>query len=324
MVDLRNLKIKGIENMDNRIVITGGSGFIGSSLLEHFENSGENVIGTYHKVNSINSESLVQIDLTNISEVTNFFKEGDIVIHFGAVCQGALTYNPYADNTLNMIMNSVVLQAAYDKKVSHVIYPSCSVIYSSSSKPRKEEDYVPDCPLYPHYKLGAKVKIFAETLCESFAKMSDTKFTVMRHSNIYGPRDKFDKRAHVCAALIARVYNTPDGGPIQIHSSGKEERDLLYIDDFVNFIQLAIDKQKDPFSLLNVGYGESISINSLCELIISISGKKLQIQNKQDNSEPNKLSLDSSKARDALGWIPFVNLQEGLLRTYRWYAENCT
>jgi GDP-L-fucose synthase len=310
--------------MDNRIVITGGAGFIGTNLINHFMKNGRNVIGTYHNTNTTNSNLLVKVDLTSIAEVTNLFEEGDIIIHFGSVCQGALTYNPYADNTLNMIMNSVVLQAAYDKKASHVIYPSCSVVYSSSSEPRKEEDYIPDCPLYPHYKLGAKVKIFAETLCESFAaKSSNTKFTVMRHSNIYGPHDKFDNRAHVCGALIARVYNAPNEGTIYIHSSGKEERDLLYIDDFVNFIQLAIDRQQDSFSLVNVGYGYSVSINSLCELIISISEKRLQIQNRQDSSEPNRLSLDSSKAREQFGWVPVVNLKEGLVKTYQWYGENC-
>ena len=109
---------------------------------------------------------------------------------------------------------------------------------------------------------------------ESFySRLNRNKYTLIRHSNIYGPYDKFDlDKSHVFGATVNKVINAKSNKVI-IWEKGDEGRDLLYIDDLVNFVELAIKNQK-KFGIYNVGYGNLISINSLVKKIINLSGKK--------------------------------------------------
>lgn len=115
---------------------------------------------------------------------------------------------------------------------------------------------------------------------------------------------------------------TAGDGKIIVWGSGEEERDLLYISDLTDFVELSIKKQKSSFELYNVGYGASTSINNLVKNIVACSGKDIKIE--YDLSKPTiktKLCLDTAKAKDSLGWSPKVSLSEGIQRTMQWYKE---
>ncbi len=160
-------------------------------------------------------------------------------------------------------------------------------------------------------------------MCEFYSGLDRTKHTVMRHSNMYGPYDKYDlERSHVFGATVTKVM-TNDNGIVNVWGTGEEERDLLHVDDLVDFVEAALNNQVDKYALYNVGLGEAVSIKNLVEKIIDASGKDMSI--KHDLSKPTiktSLFLDCSKADIELGWRPQISLEEGIRRTIAWYREN--
>ena len=120
-------------------------------------------------------------------------------------------------------------------------------------------------------------------------RISDIRFTVIRHSNIYGPHDKFDlKRSHVFGATVSKVMTAEK--KVMVWGDGSEKRDLLYVDDLCSFVDMSIINQKSQFEVFNCGLGEAVSIRELVERIIIHSGKNLEIE--YDLSRPSiKTSL---------------------------------
>lgn len=197
-------------------------------------------------------------------------------------------------------------------------------MYQSSDSPVKETDFDANKEPYPSYFGGAWTKIYNEKMCEFYSRIGPTKFTVMRHSNIYGHYDKYDfEKSHVFGATVTKVMTAKDGDTITIWGKGSEERDLLYISDLVDFVKLAIGEQKEKFQIFNVGYGSSISVKDLVKKIIVHSGKNINIE--FDTTKPSiktRLSLDTTKAKELLGWEPKISLDEGIKKTISWYKNN--
>ena len=128
-------------------------------------------------------------------------------------------------------------------------------------------------------------------------------------------------RSHVFGATITKVMTNDE--KINVWGPGTETRDFLYIDDLLDFIDLALEKQQSNYELFNVGCGYEVSIKSLVEKIIEISGKDLVMEHDLSKPHiPTKLYLDCSKAKDMLGWQPKVTLSEGIKRSIDWWKAN--
>jgi nucleoside-diphosphate-sugar epimerase len=196
-------------------------------------------------------------------------------------------------------------------------------MYPSGPVPLKETAFKADTDIDPNYFGAGWTKVYLEKMAEFFAGIGPTRYTVIRHSNIYGPYDKFDlERSHVFGATVNKILNCKEGA-ITLWGDGSEERDLLYITDLVDFVRLAIKKQNDPFCLVNIGYGSSISITSLATKIIEVAKKDIRIT--YDKSKPSiktKLALDCTKAKHLFGWQPKVPLIKGIQKTIDWYKSN--
>ncbi len=312
-----------------KVLICGATGFIGRNMAEYFVKRDDfEVYGTYFDSQPLNNSKIkmIKADLRNRNEVYDVLKEKDIVIQTSAVTTGSkdVILRPYIHITDNVIMNSLIFEAAYCNKVKHVLFPSCTVVYQSSDKPLREKDCHPEKGVAPKYFGGGWMKVFSEKLCEFYAGLGGTKFTAFRHSNIYGPYDKFElEKSHVFAATITKVMMAEEGEKIIVWGTGEEERDLLYALDLTSFIEKAIDKQKTPFELVNIGSGRSISISNLVKKIIEASGKNLKIE--YDATKPTiktKVVLDYSKAKEIFGWEPKYTLEEGIKKTMEWYKSN--
>jgi len=311
-----------------KILVCGATGFIGRNIAEYFANQvGFKVIGVFNKRPKYNHPNLewVSGDLNKPEDVNRVLEGVDIVIQAAATTSGSMDIvsRPYIHVTDNAVMNSLLFRAAYEKKVKHVIFFSCTVMLQSSDKPQTEDDYDANTELHPRYFGVGQTKLYLEKMCDFYSRIGETKFTVLRHTNIYGPYDKFDlERSHVFGATITKVLSA-SGDNISVWGTGEEERDLLYIDDLTDFVDSAIKNQKSLFGLYNVGYGSAISIKSLVEKIISVSGKKLKIEH--DLSQPTiktSLSLNCEKAKNELGWTPKTSLDDGIAKTISWWKKN--
>ena len=313
--------------MKKNILILGGSGFIGKNLSIFFSKKKDfKVTATYFKNKpKIKGVKLVYCDLTKQNQTEKVVKGADIIIQAAATTSGAkdIIERPYIHVNDNSIINSMVTRAAFNQKVKHVLVFSCTVMYRSSNKSQKEADLDLNKEIYPNYFGGAWMKIFVEKLCEFYSRLGVNKYTLIRHSNVYGPHDKFDlDKSHVFAASLNKVVNNKSG-LVHIWGDGNESRDLLYIEDLLKFVDLAIKKQKSRYELFNVGRGKLISINNLVEKIIRIHGVNLKIKNDlSKKSLKNNVKLNCNKAKTKLGWVSKVSIEKGIEKTLKWYLKN--
>jgi nucleoside-diphosphate-sugar epimerase len=313
--------------MKKKILICGATGFIGRNFTEQLSALPELEI---HAVRFQRPEydcphvTWHQADLRDPQEIARVMQGMDIVIQAAATTSGSkdIVMRPEIHVTDNAVMNSYLFRTAFEQKIKHVIFFSCTVMYPSRETALKETDFDANTPLHPRYFGVGNTKLYIEKMCEFYANISETKFTAIRHSNIYGSHDKFDlERSHVFGATITKVMTADD--KISVWGAGDEERDLLYIDDLVNFVKLAIEKQPEKYRLYNCGYGKAIAIKELVKKIVLHSGKKLAIEH--DLSQPTiktSLFLDCTRAQQELGWEVKTDLDTGIQKTLQWWKEN--
>lgn len=312
--------------MKTKIVICGASGFIGRNMAEKLATRDDlEVFGTYfkNKPTGISKKiRLIRANLTKIKDVERVVAGKDIVIQASAVTSGSkdIVTKPYMHVTDNAVMNSLIFRAAFENNVKHVVFFSCTVMYPNLDFPVKENDF--NYQITDKYFGVGWTKVYLEKMCEFFSKISKTKYTAIRHSNIYGPFDKYDlEHSHVFGATITKIMKDKD--KIVVWGDGSESRDLLYVSDLVDFVELILKHQKTPFELVNVGFGSAISVASLVKKIIEISGKKIKIE--YDKSKPTikfSLSLNIDKAKKVYSWKPKVAIEEGIKKTISWYNKN--
>jgi GDP-L-fucose synthase len=312
-----------------KILLLGATGFIGKNVLL-------NLIKTYPKSKIIcihfkskpwiNNKNVFWIkgDLRNPNFCNKITKNIDLLIQAAATTSGSkdIVNSPSLHVTDNAIMNSYLTKYAHENFVKHFIFFSCTVMYHNSSKSLKEIDYNPKRKIYKKYFGVANTKIYIEKICQFYSEMNRVKFSVIRHSNIFGPYDKFDlEKSHFFGATVNKVINAKK--EIVIWGNGSEKRDLLFVDDLIDFINKVITNQKKNFSIYNCGYGKSFRVIDIVKKIIEASGKKLII--KKDINKPTiktKLSLDCSKAKKELNWKRKIHINDAIKKTINWYIKN--
>lgn len=313
--------------MKKKVLICGATGFIGRNLVEQLSQREDFEI---HAVRFQRPEYACknviwhQADLRDPKTIEEVIKGVDIIIQAAATTSGSkdIVTKPFIHVTDNAVMNSYLFRAAFEHKVKQVIFFSCTVMYQSSEHALTETDFDANVALHPRYFGVGNTKLYIEKMCEFYAGISNTKFTAIRHSNIYGAHDKFDlERSHVFGATVTKVMTAKD--KISVWGTGVEERDLLHVDDLVTFVECAIAKQTENYRLYNCGLGKAIAIKDLVAKIVKHSGKSLLIEH--DLSQPTiktSLFLDCSRAKRELAWEPKIDLDEGIQRTLAWWQEN--
>ena len=193
-------------------------------------------------------------------------------------------------------------------------------MYPSSKKSTKETDF--NGKIIDKYKGAGETKVYLEKIAKFYSMLSETKYTIIRHSNIYGPHDKYDlDRSHVFGATITKVLTAKK--KIEVWGTGNEIRDFLYADDLVNFIKIAINKQKTQYEIFNCGSGIPIKVKDLVKKIIKISKKDINIQfNKTKPTIPFNMYLNIKKSEKEIGWKPKIDIDTGIKKTIRWWNKN--
>ncbi len=313
--------------MRERILICGASGFIGRNLFESLsKNPNLDVYGTFFRNNFIPSQlwNLWHIDLEDKASVNTLLSEGfDVVIQAAAKTDGSLMYrlSPEKYVMANTTINQNILEAVNEFKIPKFIFLSCSVMYPSRPWAQKEHEATDVHNAHPAYFLGAAMKMYVENLCKHYSRKGNTNFTIIRHSNCYGPHDKFNAKGHVLSATIDKVMRSDN--EITVWGDGNESRDFLHISDLARFIDMAIQKRDSAFDVVNLGGGELISIRDLVKKIITLSGKRISANYDADKETINaQILLDTAHAQAAYGWKQLIPLDNGLRETIGWYLKN--
>lgn len=284
------------------------------------------VTATYFKSSPYDKTGVnwLNVDLRDPHQVEEAITNFDIVIQAAATTSGikdAVTRPDY-HVTDNAVMNSLIFRRASQAKVKHLVFFSCTTMLQSSELPQVEDDFNANNEIYSRYFGVGWTKVYLEKMCEFFSIHSDTKFTVIRHSNVYGPWDKYDlENSHVFGATISKVLLAND--TVEIWGDGSEKRDLLYVTDLVDFVEKVLNKQENKFRIYNCGGEVLISTRELTEKIIAVAKRNLKIYFNTDRPSVNfTVYLDNKLARNELDWSPKVELDTGIRLCLDFWKEN--
>ena len=311
-----------------KILICGGTGFIGQNLILYFSRQKKyDVYATFNKKEKFKIKNVkwIKANLTNKKDVNNAIKNKNIVIQAAATTSGSkdIINSPQIHVTDNAIMNSLIINSCNKFQIDHFVFFSCTVMYPHSKKYLKEDSVNKLGAISDKYFGVGNTKIYIEKVCEFFSKIGKTKYTCIRHSNIYGPHDKFDlNKGHFFASNLLKIYLNQNG-QIKIWGEGNEMRDMLHVSDLINFVNKILILQTKNFKLYNCTYGKSYKVINIIKKMIRSSGKKIKIKN--DLSKPSipiNILVNSNKAWKELNWKPKITLDEGIKKTIKWMKKN--
>ncbi len=313
---------------NKKILVTGAAGFVGTHLIERLVRTDARIIGTYHTVAPVFQHPAVtylQADLTRAEDCRNAVDQAELVFHCAAATSGAavITASPLTHVTPNIVMNALLLNAAYGAHVHKFLWLGSSTAYPSGDDHPFTEIEVMDGEPFEKYFCVGWMKRYTEVLCRTYGEKLSPPMTtiVLRPTNIYGPGDKFDpERSHVLPALVRKVIEGND--PVEVWGTGNDVRDLIYIDDMVQAMMRAMEKI-NRYDTFNIGSGETHSVKEILALILKIC-RRTDARIVYDPSKPSTIprrEVDVSKAQQILGFKTGVGLEEGLKKTIAWYRK---
>jgi len=310
---------------NKNVLVTGAAGISGHSMVKRLLDEGSHVRATVYTKRKINlpkhkNLEIIKADLNSHNECLDITKNMDVVFNFVAFIRGA---EGQIENQVNLVRNNVVptvnmLDACVKSKVDKVGFIGSSTMYPDVDYPVKEEEGFVDNP-HPAYFGVAWMKRYAEIVCNHFNNITDTKFSIIRTTAMYGPHDNFNDRGHVIPQLIMKA----DSGmnPFEIWGVGKQIRDFTYVDDVMDALLLVTEKSNGR--VYNVATGIPTTVTELVETITDIYGYKPEF--KYDLTKPTmipKRVVDVSKIYEELNWKAKHTLREGLEKTIDWYKES--
>jgi GDP-L-fucose synthase len=229
---------------------------------------------------------------------------------------------PLVHVTPNVVMNTLALEAAYKAGVKKFLFISSNTVYPDVDHPVREDEMMSG-ELFEKYFCVAWMKRFSEILCRMYAeKIKKPMMTVVvRPANIYGPYDDFEwATSHVVPALIRKVVERHS--PLEVWGDGSDVKDLIYVDDFIDGMLLAMEKinQFDP---VNIATGRPCSIKDVLNAILEVDGfadAKIVFNTSKPTMIPKRL-IDVTKAKKLLGFEAKTSLKDGIKKTVQWYRE---
>lgn len=311
-----------------KVLVAGGTGFVGVNLINRLLSLGANVRATIHRKDPVILDErieYVRCDLTKMEDCQKVVSDMDYVFLCAANTSGAavIRATPLVHVTPNIVMNSQMLEAAYFAKVKKFVWLSSNAAYPpSGNRPVREKEMFNGDP-YEAYFGVAWMKRYTEILCRMYSeKLKNPLATVvLRPSNMYGPYDDFEfETSHVMAALIRRVVERHE--PIEVWGTGDDIRDWIYIDDFIDAMMLATEKV-ESYDPINIGLGKGYSIKEALQIILEVDGytdAKIKLNPSKPSTIPVRL-IDTTKAETLLGFRAKTGLKEGIKKTIEWYRE---
>ena len=311
-----------------KVLIAGGSGFIGTNLALALAARGVRMRLTVHEKPlqaSIAGAEVVSADLRLPEHCARAVENIDHVFLCAAHTSGAgvIRQTPLVHITPNVLINTLMLEAAHRAGVKKFCFISSGAAYPpTDDRPVREEEMFNGDPADVYFAAGW-MKRYAEILCRTYAEKigSPMPTVVVRPSNVYGPYDKFDFAvSHVTAALIRRVIERHN--PLEVWGTGEDVRDLIYIDDFIEGL-LAAFATDQPYLAINICAGTGHTVRQILQKILDVDGYR-NADVRYDASRPSTIPvrlMDNSAARQQLGFKAHTPLEEGLRRTIAWYRD---
>ncbi len=304
-----------------KIIITGGAGFIGSSLAIRLLEKGHQVLIVDNlfsgKKDYIPSKAkFYNLDILDkkLAKIFSSFKP-DYVFHLAAQIDVRKSVtDPVFDNEINVKGGLKVLEQCVKNKVKKIIFSSTGgAIYGEAKTIPTPETYSAK-PLSPY---GIN-KLSFEHYLRYYNQMFNLDYTVLRFANVYGPRQYKGGEAGVVAIFSQQAVL---GNSLNLNGNGKQTRDFVYIDDVLKALEMTLVKKY--VGEINIGSSKESSLLQIIQALKEVSLKKLEIKkNPQVKGEQKRSCLDSSLAKKVLNWQAEISLVKGIELTYKWSLNN--
>ncbi len=321
-----------------QILITGGAGFIGSTLADKllklstsFQNNINNKIIIIDNFNDYYSPELKDLnikhnlanpdyklyrgDICDRNLVNKIFKNHEIncVIHIAA----RAGVRPSLEDPLEYVRSNIegtinILEAMRKNNVKKIVFASSSSVYGNCKAEKFTEDLKVTEPISPY----AATKSACEQFLYTYSKLYDIQALCLRFFTVYGPRQRPDLAIRKFIELIEQDK------PIPVYGDGTTMRDYTYIDDIVNGIMSAINYDKTPYEIINLGGGSPVTLNEMIATIEKVLGKKAKIERlPMQPGDVDKTVADITKARRLLNYNPQTSFEEGIRKFIEWREQ---
>ncbi|HLB02357.1 MAG TPA: GDP-mannose 4,6-dehydratase [Nitrospiria bacterium] len=316
----------------SKVLVTGGAGFIGSHVVERLLALGRSVICLDNfdpfydpqiKRRNIDQArqhpafTLVEGDIRDQSLVRNLFARYEFDRVFHAAAKAGVRpslQDPFVYEEVNVRGTLNLLSCAVENRIKNFVFASSSSVYGANSKvPFLEEDPV-DRPISPY----AATKKACELLCYTYHHLYRLPITCLRFFTVYGPRQRPEMAIHKFTHLIL------EGQPIPLYGEGNSRRDYTYIDDAVDGVIMALDRDY-PFEVINIGEARTVSLIELVALLEERLGRKAAVKHLElQPGDVLETWADLAKARRLLDYVPRTDIREGLQKFVEWYHKERT
>jgi len=304
--------------LTDKIYIAGHRGMVGSALERKLLASG---------YSNIITRSSKEVDLRNQEAVNKFFEleKPDVVILAAAKVGGIHANNTYRAEFVydNLMIEANIIHAAFINKVKKLLFLGSSCIYPKLAPQPLKEEYILSSSLEPTNQPYAIAKIAGIELCDSYRAQYGCNYISAMPTNLYGTNDNYHpENSHVLPALIRRIIlaNKNNEPTVTIWGTGTPRREFMHVDDLADACFFLLQNYNEV-GILNIGWGEDVSIKEIAELIAAEVGYKgsLVFDTTKPDGTPRKL-MDTTKINN-LGWKPSITLKEGIRRTIAEVAD---
>lgn len=317
--------------MSNKVVVTGGCGFIGAHLVKALLEGGfhvrvaDDLSARNSSAKTCEGAELFEGDLRKYEVASQAFRGMDLCINLAAVSGGIGFFNRRPATILrnNLEILCATFEAARVRGIRRIIYVSSSCVFDRSEKHPLTEVDVEDSPPppagYPFSKLAG------EYLCKAYHQEYGVEYVIIRPFNVYGPGERPGETpgdSHVIPDLVLRTFRGEY--PLQIFGDGLQTRTFTHVRDVAAGILAVLDNpaaRNEDFNL--AGYPE-MAIRDLAQMIWGIAGRREPFKTVSVKTFPfdvPRRGADTSKAREYLGWQAQVELREGLEEYVAWLKK---
>lgn len=317
---------------NQRIFVAGHRGLVGSAVVRSLKR---------HGFQELVTRTRSELDLSNTSDVEQFFRT--VKPHHIFLCAakvGGICANsryPAEFISANLAIQQTVIEASYRHGVERLLFLGSSCVYPRDCPQPIRESYLLTGPLEVTNRPYAVAKIAGIEMCRAFNRQYATRYLVVMPTNLYGPEDNYDlETSHVLPAMIRKMHEAKIAGhdSVELWGSGAPRREFLSSEDMadacvylMNLDARSFDRilrGDDGAALINVGVGRDISIRDLAALVAEVVGFEGEIRwdTTRPDGTPQKL-LDVSRLSQT-GWVPKIELAEGIRRTYAAFVERCS
>ena len=310
---------------DKKVVVTGGSGFVGTNfLLELLERGADVTTHTHVRPMEIQDERIKivkDIDLFKLDDCMKLLDGADYVIH----CGGYITNPSEVRTNVQVLLHNInstanVLEASAKCGLKGYLDINSSTGYPDRRHPVQEDEYWDEEPHESYFGYGW-MRRYREKLMEFVSGFSDLKIALGRGTAMYGPYDNFNpKTCHVIPALIHRVLSGED--PFVVWGTPDVVRDFLYVRDVVDGGLLVLEKG-ESMKPYNIGAGTAITVGDIVDSILKATDKNPKVV--YDETKPTTIPfrmVSTDRIQNELGFEPKWTFEEGIKKTVDWYVNN--